>query len=86
MFTYIVLTVFAGVVVGCGLMLVRNSQVYNARLRLLDKVSEAADRDIQQGKNWKWRYDVLRSVTYKQMMRKFWVKPENMYPDNSFYN
>lgn len=65
-------------------ILVRNEQVYRARIHLLDLASDAAKADIQAGRDWVWRYDAFNSVTYGDMIRKFWKNPYKMYDNLDF--
>lgn len=65
----------------------RNHWVFNFRMEMLDKVSEAADDDIKKGRhNWLWRYDVLRSVSYNEMVYHFWkpLKWQSFWKNNLF--
>jgi len=66
--------------------LIRNGRVYTFRMLLLKKVSDAADVDIKNGREWEWRYDVMDTVSYDTMLLNFW-KPltiENFYSDTMF--
>lgn len=65
--------------------LIKNELVYSARNKILDSISMKAQEDIAQGKRWQWRYEEYRKVTYTQMMYQFWVRPEALYKDKSFY-
>lgn len=73
---------FAGVAF-CMFMLVRNELVSRYRVNLLNRVSEQARRDIQEGAAdslWRSRYVWLDEVPYESMMNQFWR------PLDSFYN
>lgn len=74
-------------------LLVRNEYVCNYRIKLLNKISDLTQKDINDIDNiknkkydWKWRYNVFGSVSYNKMWILFWkrLKPENFYKDLSF--
>lgn len=75
----VVLLTAAGVivVVTVGAM-IRNTQVYNYRLRLLDTINQAGPLD------WHWRLKVYDSVSYSQMLCQFWRPLDSFYPDKAF--
>jgi hypothetical protein len=64
--------------------LVRNSKVYAYRGELIDKMYDAADDDINRGRSYKWRQEVYQSVSYNEMVYKFWKPIDSFYPDKSF--
>ena len=69
----------------CSLIiLARNERVSQYRARLLSQVSRAAKDDIKKDMPWKWRYDVFDSVSYEQMLFKFWKPLKSFYKDASF--
>lgn len=63
---------------------IRNTSVYNYRIRLNEKVSDRARADIRQNRDWRWRYEMLNEVSYDEMMFKFWRPLDSFYPDKSF--
>lgn len=67
-------------------MLWRNHKVYRFRSTLIDRVSALAQADIDAGRDWHWRYDVLTAVTYEAMMHRFWrpLTVEAFYADAKF--
>lgn len=65
-----VLTVYIGV---------RNELVYRERTRILHRVSELAQKDISERRDWEWRYRAMDGVSYHRMMLEFWK------PVRSFY-
>lgn len=70
-----------------GLMMiiaVRNFLVFGYTMRLLKQVSRWARDDINRRLPWKWRYDVLDSVGYFEMIVKFWKPLGSFYPDKAF--
>lgn len=62
----------------------RIDMVYEYRKELLTEISRLADEDIKNGREWKWRYEVLESVDLNEMMSKFWKPLDSFYPDKSF--
>ena len=72
-------------VLGCVLMLRRNTTVYLYRMHLLRQVSEAAHADIYENHQpFEWRYRTLMSVSYEEMFRRFWRPIDSFYPDRNF--
>lgn len=68
----------------CTTMLIRNDMVAKYRHKLLDKVSEKSQEDIENGRDFNWRYDAFRAVEYEEMVNKFWKKLDSFYPDKRF--
>jgi len=61
-------------------MLIRNSQVYNERIKCLKIMSKQALDDINNGDfNWRRRYNFFDEVSYDNMLLQFWK------PVHSFY-
>jgi hypothetical protein len=65
-------------------MLYRNKKVFNYKMKLLDKVSSLAQKDSLADREWKWRYEVFTSVSYNEMLYKFWKPLDSFYKDKSF--
>lgn len=67
-------------------MLSKNSHVYNYRASLIKKIDAASSNDIDEGRDYKWRWDVFDSVKYDEMMslRNIFKSPESFYPDQTF--
>jgi hypothetical protein len=59
-------------------ILIRNQKVYRYRRRMADVVFSASVWD------YKWRLQVYESVTYNDMMLRFWKPLDSFYPDKSF--
>lgn len=66
----------------CSLVTVRNALVLRYRTNLLDKVSTLAESDADG--DWEWRFETLESVSYDEMVLKFWKPLDSFYPDKSF--
>lgn len=58
-------------------MAIRNQCVYIHHTKKLEEASARAKQIIADGNSWDWEkgYDEYYSVSYEQMMRKFWVWP-----------
>lgn len=68
------------VVLLCGLLLVRNWQVRDERLRVLDIVGSRGKREIYRGNDYRIWFDKFELVTYNRMLLYFWR------PIRSFYS
>lgn len=65
----ILISIIAGLVfVLAGYMLYRNEKVYKFRLDLIERLHDAAEVDIQNGRPWEWRSQTFETVSYKQML------------------
>jgi len=63
----------------------RNGKTHNFQLELLKKISESAEDDIRNNKDWKWRYKEFNKVSYNKILYSFkGFKPENYWNDLSF--
>ena len=60
----------------CLYMLYRNDRVFEYRTALAEQVFSFVD--------YKWRQEVLNSVSYGDMTKKFWKPLDSFYPDKSF--
>ena len=83
-FTNIVLIIGLIMILGCFGALYRNSVVFKYRGEILRKMSIASKKDIKNGKEWDWRHDVWDTITYNQMMVKFWKPIDSFYTDKKF--
>lgn len=70
------------VIIFGGFLLGRNQRVYKYRMRVLKLIAEAAKQDIANGRDYKWRYQMLDSVEYNEMVCKFWKPLDSFYSDN----
>ena len=68
----------------CVVMMFRNEAVYEYRMSLLGKVSDAAKRDIYEGNDFIWRYHAYNAVDYDEMVMKFWKPLGSFYEDKTF--
>ena len=64
---------------------IRNCLVNRYRGILLQGITKKSKEDIENEKEWKWRYDEFDEVTYDEMMYKFWKPLSSFYEDKSFY-
>ena len=64
------------------LFVMRNYSVYNYRMELLSRVSDAALNDIDNGRynDWRWRYKELEDVDYFEHVLRFWKPVDSFYP------
>ena len=65
-------------------MLIRNHCVLRYRLELNDRVHKLCRRDIEQGREWEWRYKAMESVSYDAMLYRPWKRLDSFYADKSF--
>jgi hypothetical protein len=68
----------------CLLLMDRNQKVHKYRRSLLRKISDAGDVDIENNRPWEWRHDIYDTITYDEMLYKFWRRLDSFYPDRSF--
>ena len=66
-------------------MLLRNWLVFKYRGVLLNEIGKKFKEDIENEREWLWRYDKFDEVTYNEMMYKFWKPMDSFYKDKSFY-
>jgi len=52
---------------------------------LLNEIGKKFKEDIENEREWLWRYDKFDEVTYNEMMYKFWKPLSSFYKDKSFY-
>jgi hypothetical protein len=83
---YIFLGVYVFIVVGILLMLFRNQKVCNYRKKLMDEFFYNSNLELEKSDNLeKWRKDfdsklkILESVTYDEMVWKFWKPLDSFY-------
>jgi hypothetical protein len=72
------------VLVGSITIMIRNDYVLAFRHKLIKQISAAAKADIEAGRDWEWRYEIYETVSYDQMVYKFWKPLESFYQDRSF--
>lgn len=86
MITFLLIVFSTALLLGMYITLWRNNRVYNYRMNvLLPLVSQASTRDIKLGRyNNGWRYEVFSSISYQEMVWKFWRPLNSFYPDKSF--
>jgi len=78
-------TIFLILLVGMlGFGIFRNAKIYKYRMKLIEQIALRCDEDIDNEQGWKWRWDVFESVSYDEMMYKFWKKLDDFYPDKTF--
>ena len=65
-------------------LVLRDKRVYNYRMKLLSIIHDRSKIDIQENRPWKWRYEAYNSVSYDNMLFRFWKPLESFYKDKSF--
>ena len=65
----------------CIYMGFRNNHVYKEKIRIVGIVSILSSKDIDNDKEWMWRYDSFNKITYNEMLFKLW-KPVKSFYDN----
>ena len=65
-------------------MLFRASRVRDYRIKLIYTIYHCAKIDVQESKPWKWRYETFESVSYDNMLFRFWKPLTSFYKDKSF--
>lgn len=83
--TLTIITIIAGLGVLWGLlMLSRGRAVFNYRVKILERISAESKIDIEANRDYQWRYDVFKSVSFGSMVYKFWKPLDSFYADKSF--
>jgi len=62
--------------------MLRNNWVAEERRRILDMASEKAKWLMKNGFNWQEPYDYFQSVSYDEMLYKFWKPVGSFYDEN----
>ena len=62
----------------CILFYIRNNRVFNYRTKICNKVYSFPVND------YKWRVEIMESVSYDEMFWKIWKPLDSFYPDKSF--
>jgi len=67
--------------IACITYLFRNGKVCKERHRVLDVIDKLAKEDINEGRNFKWRYDEFNSISYFYMLLIFFRPVDYFYKD-----
>jgi hypothetical protein len=79
---FVVLVIcIAGMVINL-LFLIRNGLVYKESIRVLDMITKLCKQDINNGKDFLWRYDEYDKIRYDEMLYKFWRPIKSFYKDS----
>ena len=62
------------------ILLGRNHSVYHYRIEIANEITKKAKEDLNNNREWRWRYDEFEKVSYDEMFLKFWK------PLSSFYD
>lgn len=76
----ILLTVSQLILLWSVLSLIRNTRVYAYRTKLLEEISQATQAEIASPSWSLWRYKIFSSVSYIEMVYKFWRPLDSFYP------
>jgi hypothetical protein len=76
----VILNIILGIWASCLTVAIviyfRNEQVFRFRMKTIDFIFKQPD--------WERRRDIFTSVSYEEMVWKFWKRPEDFYDDKSF--
>lgn len=50
----------------------RNNRVFDYRMWVADNIARRTRQEFLTDKDWHWRYEELRKVSYEEMVYKFW--------------
>lgn len=78
---FLFLVFFVGSLVFIGFILYRNNQVYKYRLRIINMVHDEAIKAIENGTYTIGGYDILDTVSYDEMVYKFWRPLNSFFPE-----
>lgn len=81
---YVGMTVCAWGMIWCLITFRRNNQVSKYRNELIQRVGALAQDDINNGRGWEWRWRAYETVSYDEMLRKFWKPLDSFYEDKAF--
>ncbi|HLN19156.1 MAG TPA: hypothetical protein VK255_03230 [Patescibacteria group bacterium] len=63
----------------------RNFMVHNFLMDVLEVVKEKSEEDIRSGKDYEWRYEELKKVSYDDVLYSFKrLKVKNYWKDDKF--
>lgn len=69
----------------CYLVLWRSQRVGDYRRRLYMEIFAISLREIENGVDYTWRWRVMDTVSFNQMVYKFWKPLDSFYPDHRFH-
>lgn len=61
------------------MLMFRNNEVYKYLIKLNEEVSKKCKEDINNNKDWRWRYDELDKISYLEIVWKFWKPVDSFY-------
>ena len=80
----VVLVISLWAMLGIFCLMVRNNRVFHYRNYLIEEMFRAGRDDIAHGRDPSWRREVFYSVSYNEMVYKFWKPLSEFYEDKSF--
>lgn len=81
-FNFLLMGICLLIMLWCVIRLYRNNRVYLYRKFLIDVIWEVMDSSSKD--DLSWRLAVYNSVTYNEMVTKFWKPLDSFYKDKSF--
>ena len=86
MMLHVTLSIGALFIIFLFYMLYRVRQAHTCFMQMIEDINNAAINDIQAGRSWEWRYEIMAEVSFDTMLKKIWLKvtPEAFYKDTSF--
>ena len=61
------------------MMLFRNGKVYKTKIKVLDQIYKLDEQDIWNDKPYLWRLEEFDSISYEEMLLKFWKPLDSFY-------
>jgi hypothetical protein len=65
-------------------ILLRNERISEHQSQILQIIRDKAEQDIQNEREWEWRYDDYSKVSYTDMVLRFWKPIDSFYTDKRF--
>lgn len=64
------------------IFIIRNNEVYEESMRILNIINGLSQRDIRNDKEWKWRYEEFEKISQSKMIFKFWIPVKDFFKNN----
>jgi len=81
MFGSIVIGLCVWVILFSFFMVFRNQKVFKERMRILDTISQYAHKDIENHKDYDWRYKEFETISYNRMFYRFWIPVKDFFKE-----
>jgi hypothetical protein len=83
------MTLIVGLIIFCIICILftayldyRNHQVYNTRMAALNLITQLSILDTKAGREWRWRWDIMKDPSYDQMLYKVWIPVDSYYKNH----